>query len=235
MTHRRHRPLLSTLGLTAVLLALTFAFSLRVTAKAESLAPPSEPVSTTAAPNPEPGAQFVAVSSGDFHACALRANGEVVCWGASESGEQKGGHGPVDFGQTRPSGGERFKAIDSGGFHTCGLQQDGTAVCWGAQLGDERAGFGQVGHGQSSPPADQTFVAISSGGAHTCGLREDGVPVCWGSDSSGQASPPEGDPLVSISSGRVPHLRHGAQTGPPFAGAPSPTRSATGNGRPRTR
>ena len=139
--------------------------------------------------------RYVAVSSGGYHTCALRANGQPVCWGAGPSAERPG-FGQFGLGQTVLPEGERLVAIDSGGFHTCGLRQNGTAVCWGADSGDEPRG-----HGQGSPPEGAVFVAISSAGAHTCGLREDGTAVCWGNDNSGQATPPEGERFASISSG----------------------------------
>ncbi|MCY4112294.1 MAG: hypothetical protein OXF96_10195, partial [Chloroflexi bacterium] len=150
-----------------------------------TLTPPSAAQSqqTTA------GARFIAISSGDYHSCALRADGEPVCWGVQD-GAQRPGFGQVGFGQSNPPEGERFAAIDSGGQHTCALRQDGTAVCWGRD-----------NWGQASPPDGERFVSISSGGAHTCGLREDGTAVCWGSDESSQSTPPEGERFTAISSG----------------------------------
>ena len=157
-----------------------------------------------------PGERFIAISSGWYHTCALRANGEPVCWGAA-AGVQTPVRGRVDFGQATPPQGERFTAISSGGFHTCGLREDGTVLCWGAKQGDQtggRGGISLIGFDQASPPVDETFVSVSSGGFHTCGLRENGSVVCWGVDEEehsylgiGQSSPPEDARLVFISSG----------------------------------
>lgn len=126
-----------------------------------------------------PGARIVAISSEGYHTCALREDGEAVCWGALPV-DKPSGFGDVDFGQTMPPPGERFVAISSGGFHTCGLRKDSRAKCWGAQLGDSTEGYHLVGYGQSSPPEGEVFKAISSGRRHTCALRRDGSPVCWG-------------------------------------------------------
>ena len=62
--------------------------------------------------------RFAAVSGGQGHVCALRPNGEAVCWGYNHSG------------QASPFENERFKAISSGDFHTCALRFDGSPVCW---------------------------------------------------------------------------------------------------------
>ncbi|MCY3663222.1 MAG: hypothetical protein OXH28_10455 [bacterium] len=117
----------------------------------------------TAAPEPpaagEPGApapaRFSAVDSGGTHACGLRADGTVSCWGGDS-------HGQTDA----PNG--RFSAVSAGLTHSCGLRTDGTITCWG---GNE--------NGQSDA-LDGQFTAVSAGGYLSCGLRTDATAVCWG-------------------------------------------------------
>ena len=65
------------------------------------------------------GDLFAAISSGGLHACGLRTDGSVACWGSN------------DRGQVAPPKGT-FIAISSGYDFTCGLREDGTVACWGS-------------------------------------------------------------------------------------------------------
>lgn len=124
---------------------------------------------------PPPG-RFAAVSTGYRHACGIRLDGTVECWGA-------------DFvGETSPPPG-RFASIASGLLFTCGLRHDGTAECWGSN-----------DYGKSSPPAGW-FVSVTRSERHGCGLRDDGTVTCWGDNEFGQATPVEGYVFTSVSAG----------------------------------
>jgi hypothetical protein len=65
-----------------------------------------------------PGGTFRQVSVGGNHACGLKSNGTIACWGDNSSGQLNA-----------PSG--AFNQISTEGFHTCGLKSDGTLICWG--------------------------------------------------------------------------------------------------------
>ena len=76
---------------------------------------------------------FILISSGEDYSCALRDDGNAVCWGRN------------NYGQATPPENERFMSISSGPEHTCGLKDDGSAVCWGNNS-----------EGQASPPGRRT-------------------------------------------------------------------------------
>ena len=113
------------------------------------------PEAPAAEPEPPGAAPFSAVDSGTAHACGLRTDGTISCWGDNS------------HGQTDAPGGE-FSAVSAGRTHSCGLRSDGSISCWG---GNE--------NGQSNP-LDGRFTAVSAGGDLSCGVRSDGTGVCWG-------------------------------------------------------
>ena len=99
--------------------------------------------------------EYIAISSGDQHSCALRSDQTAVCWGANNVGESD-----------PPSG--QFIAISAGSDHTCGLRLDNTATCWGQS--------------RFAAP-DGKFNSLSSGMNSTCGVRKDNTLACWPSRS----------------------------------------------------
>ena len=152
------------------------------------------------------GAGFTAtaISSGDFHTCAIRNDGSVVCWGYGADGrlgygntsnvgdmQTPGSAGPVDLG------GHTAKAISAGGAHTCAILDDGSVRCWGFG-GKGQLGYGNIANAGDTPattpgkmgPVDlgpgRTAIAISAGGRHTCAILKDRSVRCWGYGSYGQ-------------------------------------------------
>ena len=86
------------------------------------------------------------VHAGGTHACALRNDGSVWCWGANDLGQL--GIGATDTsGTPRPtpptpvSNMTDAVALTVGDSHSCVIRKDGTVWCWGA---NDR---GQLGNG----------------------------------------------------------------------------------------
>jgi len=100
--------------------------------------------------------QFVEISSGETHTCALRDDGTVSCWGLN------------DFGQASPPEGKFFVTVASGSLHSCGITRDGSVSCWGSE------------NLAAAYPAEEMFASIDVGFLSSCGIREDGVTFCWG-------------------------------------------------------
>lgn len=118
--------------------------------------PSPTPTSTntpTSTPTPQPEG-YIAVSSGFYHSCALKSNGEAECWGS-------------DFNrQSSPPSDERFVQISSGERFTCGISEDASVKCWGQIWYD------------NSPPTDE-FLAIFTEDGKMCAVLEHGTEMCW--------------------------------------------------------
>ena len=130
---------------------------------------------------------YRAISAGARHACGLRVNGNIDCWGDDIRGQSAGLKGT-------------FTAVTAGSSHSCGLRTDGTIACWGNN-----------NHGRADAP-DGTFSAVSAGAEHSCGLRTDGTIACWGNNNHGQTDAPDGT-FSDVDAGvlafvRAAHRRH---------------------------
>jgi hypothetical protein len=94
---------------------------------------------------------------GETHACGLRENGTLRCWGEIEE----------------PPTGE-FVQVSSGPHSSCAIGADSTLVCWG----NARAFAGLLAEG-----AMGGFEQVSAGAHSVCAVRTGGTLSCWKSDS----------------------------------------------------
>ncbi len=153
---------------------------------------------------------FTSVTAGEVHACALKTNGTLACWGDNSYGQASPPSGTFvavsagayltcaiktdgtlacwgeDFdGQTTPPSGT-FTAVSAGGYHTCAIKTSDSIACWGANDLPARLSAPSGSFGGARLPT------VSAGGYHTCAIRTDGTLACWGYNTYGQASPPAG-------------------------------------------
>jgi len=83
---------------------------------------------------------YIAIALGSMHQCAVRATGQLNCWGTDRFGGAFGGGSDVgwDLGWTRS-----WTAVAAGDYHTCGIRNSGELYCWGlnenGQIGDNTA------------------------------------------------------------------------------------------------
>ena len=118
---------------------------------------------------------FVDVSAGARHACGLRTNGSLTCWGDNTYGQA-----------SDPSGNTFIHVSASGDLFVCALKNDGTLICWGDDFGGVR-----------NVPTGSDFVQVSAGYYHyACALRRNGSITYWGDNANGQASPRQSATLV---------------------------------------
>jgi alpha-tubulin suppressor-like RCC1 family protein len=137
---------------------------------------------STFALTPPPFAAFSdlqQIAGGDRHACGLRSNGEVICWGDNHEGQLTRTLPARGFQITSIAGLPPATSIAAGGHHTCALAADRAVWCWGdndqGQLGTQSAP--QSPYRVASPPQ---ALAIESSHAGTCARTPTGDLHCWG-------------------------------------------------------
>jgi alpha-tubulin suppressor-like RCC1 family protein len=138
--------------------------------------PSSAPVSVADVHN------AVGIAVGGFHGCALRATGEVVCWGGISGQKSTNAFTPIAI-----AGLTNATSIAAGENHTCALRAGGGVVCWGNGA-DGRLGAGSLADADTpvSVLGLTDAVSIAAGYEHSCAIRAGGEIVCWGMGLSGQ-------------------------------------------------
>lgn len=137
------------------------------------------------------GPNFVAVSAGRTHSCALDQLGQVWCWGGNDHGQLGQGDRqsrsrlvPVDIPE--PS-----VQLSSDADHACARADAGAVYCWGSNA------EGQLALGDAHPVNDETsadqltpvqinedvWTNIDTGQGHTCAIQADRSLWCWGRNS----------------------------------------------------
>lgn len=137
----------------------------------------------------------VGLAAGDGHACAVRMDGSVRCWGRNDFGQLGVAASATPSGPVTVAGLPGFATkVVAGLAHTCARLTNGTVACWGSnqegQLG--QGNFGTI----STPvivqgPAGTTgplsgVIDIAAGSVHTCATVIAQGAFCWGDNTFGQ-------------------------------------------------
>jgi alpha-tubulin suppressor-like RCC1 family protein len=131
----------------------------------------------------------LSVDAGGSHACALRSDHALFCWGSNAFGQLGLGNTTNRSSPVRVTAlGASVSSVSAGNLHTCAVKTDGSVWCWGSN------GNGQLGNGGTTDRASPvritglptTAVEVSAGYSHTCARTSDRKLWCWGSDFFGQ-------------------------------------------------
>ena len=133
----------------------------------------------------------VQVAAGLLHACALKGDGTLWCWGANGSGQL--GDGTFDD-RAAPvpvtALGSNVIQVVVGSSYTCAQRGDARVWCWG------KNGNGQLGNGATAdaptptpvPTLGLTVVELAAGSMQTCARKADGTLWCWGFGNFGDGT-----------------------------------------------
>lgn len=136
---------------------------------------------------------WLAVSTGAEHTCAIKTTGTLWCWGANNFGQlgknvpDPNGADPKLTSPTQVGSDTTWSILSNGGYHTCAIKSDNTLWCWG------NSDYGQIGVGVTAPVATLQKVAssvgvkrVASGASHTCAINSSDKLYCWGLNIQGQ-------------------------------------------------
>jgi hypothetical protein len=139
---------------------------------------------------------WLSVSAGKNHTCAIKSDNSLWCWGSTERGQL--GIGIVDQSARFPitlvgDMETRWAKLSAGAHHTCAIDSEDKLFCWGSNS-----------HGQIIAPASGSlavraypnpaevdsandYLDVSLGEAHSCAIRKvDQSLWCWGDNTDGQ-------------------------------------------------
>lgn len=134
-------------------------------------------------------ARYIDVSAGQLHACAVRADKTLWCWGLNTSGQVGTGTGdPVFLRPAAAGDASDWSRVSAGGSFTCALDGSKAISCFGSNS------LGQCGNGTTATALNPTpikggasdWTALEAGATHACAIHADGSLACWGSNNRGQ-------------------------------------------------
>jgi alpha-tubulin suppressor-like RCC1 family protein len=147
------------------------------------------PVPLATPPNWEVSSRIVQIAAGVEHACLVKDDASLWCWGTNDGIQ----NGPMDGSLTAtvairdPNMMSQWAYVSAGRTYTCAIQNDNSLQCRGSNA------YGMLGNGTTRSESDMTPVddpsqwqMISASWYHICGIQTDESLWCWGKNSSGE-------------------------------------------------
>ena len=170
---------------------------------------PAAPIAWSAVPAPVEGLSgVVAVALGALHACALRNDGTVACWGENTKGQIGDGTFTSRATPVQVDGVTEAIQVTAWMTSSCALLKGGSVVCWGNAGGTDGApqavpdlrdiaeisgacargadGSVRCRRGERIEAVDGVAAQVASSVAHACMRTSGGEARCWGANRSGE-------------------------------------------------
>lgn len=159
----------------------------------------------TPAPVPALGSNVKAISAGFDHACALKTDGTLWCWGGDLYG-QVGAGPPQAAGRATPvQVFDNVEKVSAGGFFTCAIRTDHSLWCWGSNA-DGHLGIGSTvsqGLPQHVASLDDGVRDVDTAVRAACAVKLDGSVWCWGYRGDGRLGDGVADGSRQLTPARV--------------------------------
>ncbi|MEA3372038.1 MAG: Ig-like domain-containing protein [Campylobacterota bacterium] len=124
---------------------------------------------------------WIFVSAGADHSCAIKSNGTLWSWGLNLSGQLGNANNTSSrVAVQEDTNSTNWVSVSTGLNHTVALKSNGELWTWGSDY------YGQLGNGESnenknSPTQiDGTWSSVSAGGDFTIAIKTDGTLWAWG-------------------------------------------------------
>ena len=152
-------------------------------------------------------ADWVAVTTGIAHTCALKSDGSAWCFGANTMGQLGQGTTESSSVPLRVSLPGKVLQLSSAANTACTVLESGELYCWG------RNWEGNIGLNDTHPGVDQLSPVRSgdfddwkltgTGDGHTCGVRGVGLLFGWGRNTAANLGLGQTDDLQRRSATRI--------------------------------
>lgn len=143
---------------------------------------------------------WLSVSAGGSHTCAIATNHSLYCWGNNDDGELGIGPSSDTSVPTKVGTSTNWVSVSAGDGHTCARHNSGSLYCWGNN-GDRQLGLGH-NDSKNTPQKVVTsykdWVSLDTGNSHTCARRAAGSLYCWGRNSNGELGLGDTDPRNTL-------------------------------------
>jgi len=128
-----------------------------------------------------------AVSAGNAHTLALKADGSLWAWGNNQYGQLGVGdmyvnkHTPTRIGEDSD-----WATVSTGYGHTLALKADGSLWAWGYNNSGQLGGTTEHSDTPTHIGEAENWAVVSAGSYHTAALKTDGSLWAWGNNSNGE-------------------------------------------------
>ena len=140
------------------------------------------------------GDDWHSLSVGRNHACAIKNDHTLWCWGSNEWSGATGldtYEGATLYPTQVTHAGDNWAFVSAGDDHSCAVKHDDTLWCWGADYSAE-LGLGEKGEVELTPvqvtASGDNWATVSTGRSFTCGIKNDQTLWCWGGNDFGRTA-----------------------------------------------